>query len=89
MLKQDNAEGGINDDEPGTMVVDFSQLLNGRRFWRRPLRAHRPYTDLEQVAAIVVRDHTTHDRSAPPAILDTGTWDDHALHHLIAGDDLE
>ena len=34
-------------------------------------------------------DHTTHDRSTPSTILDSGARGDHAVHHLIVDDDVE
>jgi hypothetical protein len=56
---EDNARGRICEHEPGGMVVDLPLLLHGRLFWRRPLRAHRGYPNMECVAAIVVCDHST------------------------------
>jgi len=38
---------------------------------------------------IVLLDHTTHDRSTPSTILDSGACGDHAVHHLIVDDDVE
>ena len=71
------------------MVVDLALLLHSCGDWGRSLRAHRPYADVEQIAAVVILDHTTHDRSTPSTILDSGACGDHAVHHLIVDDDVE
>ena len=89
-------KGGIDDDEPGTMVIDPSLLLNGRLCWRRPLRARCPYTHMECVAAIFVFNHTTRYGSPPSTVLDPRsaitlfilvtlflTWNDITVRRLL------
>src|SRR5438093_10767606 len=80
-----NADGGINADEPRTMVADSSLLLHGWRFWRRPLRAHRAYTHMECVTAIVIFDHTTRYGGTPATVLDPRS---HGHHHFHCPDTL-
>ena len=63
--------GGNNEREPGRVVVDPSLLFNGRRFWRRPFRAHRGGADLERFTAILLFDHPTRYRRTRCRILPT------------------
>jgi len=57
--------------------------------WRRPLRAHRPYTHMECVAAIFVFNHTTRYGGPPSTVLDPRSCGYHFLHSRDALLDLE
>src|SRR5439155_15730538 len=83
------AEGGVNGDEPGAMVLDSSLFFPGRLVWGRPVRAHRPHPHLECVAAIVVCDHPTRYGGTPSTVLDPRPCGYHRVHSLGALPDLE
>ena len=75
--------GGNNEREPHRVVVDPSLLFNGRRFWRRPFRAHCGGADPERFTAILLFDHPTRYRRTPAKVLDSSSCGNHRFHSFV------
>src|SRR5206468_3853091 len=82
-------ERRLNEYQPGRLVHDTSLLVDGLRHWRRTVRTHCAYADMERVATSLVCHHTARHWSAPSKVLDSSPCGDHHFCDSVAYLDLE